>query len=628
MSNRIICFLFICFFQSISIGKTSSLDEVYWKRTFSKIFLKSIKKELSLKGQEKWSIKEAKKSLYYNNSPFQAVYEHLINQKSSLQVFEERENLLSREKTFSKLLKWPLQKRQLSKKGKTLISKYNNYFKSPQNLLPKKNYFQRPFGKNLIKELRNTVFIVLSGFGSHLIEEPPFMETLREMNVFYGRNPPLGNRPKNLLPSGKTFFQPHTEFYKNKPIMMDILYPIGDELGNTLGPHDENVKHLEKWINKLPLTYKNKDIVFIGYSKGLTLALEIVKNVPNIQKRTKAIFSLSGPQQGSINLRLVLKDLMKLTQRQSIEDLEELTKNLELRGLLKLIDSELKENYKSEYQKLLKLFYLVKMGRLPKALMNKVEPFLTKESSYFFKGVIEQSPSYRLKWNLENLNDSLFKSPLTIFSLSFLTNVKDFFHKFDSKNKKFKFNNEIMPQLRPFAFDKKKILFPLPFTGDGNSFIRLLNRSIYWKNFSLDSFILHLTSIAAFERSPGGLMDTQIGWADSKSFYLDHRPLKNQFSKEELLEIYQTLDLDKDTLSFYDFLNKERRFLIPKNKRKNLSFIDLGELRGTHWNIPLTQASRIPGSPPHLGHINEYPRKSLLTSILQIYALYKAENAL
>ena len=89
---------------------------------------------------------------------------------------------------------------------------------------------------------------------------------------------------------------------------MDIIYPMGDELGNTLGSHHENAKKLEKWIENLPKTYHNKNIVFIGYSKGLTLALELIKNSPHIQKRTKAIFSLSGPQQGSLTLRLLVKD--------------------------------------------------------------------------------------------------------------------------------------------------------------------------------------------------------------------------------------------------------------------------------------------------------------------------------
>ncbi|MEE2742397.1 MAG: hypothetical protein VYD54_00725 [Bdellovibrionota bacterium] len=610
----------ILFFQSVSIAETR---ETLWKKTFSKIFLKNIRKELSLNGQEQFVLEEAKKSLYFNSRPFSEVYEVLTNQESSLKAFEMRESLLSNKITFSQLLKWRIPKIRY-KKAKNLVSKYNSYFQLDKHEPLQKNFFKRPIGKDLVKELKDTVFIVLSGYGSHLIDEPPFMETLREINTFYGRSV---KRPKIKTFGKKTLFMPHNEFYQKtkKPIMMDIIYPMGDELGNTLGSHHENAKKLEKWIENLPKTYHNKNIVFIGYSKGLTLALELIKNSPHIQKRTKAIFSLSGPQQGSLNLRLLVKDLMKITGRQSLKEMAELAKNLELRGFLNILSSKINEKDKTEYQKLFKLIYLIKMGELPKSLLEKAENFLSEDSSIFFKGIIEQTPSYRLKWNLENLNDSHYKYPLSIFSVSFLTNVKDFFHKFDLKSQKFKFNNELVPRIRPSITERP---FPIPSFDTGNSLSGFLNKVVYWKDFSLDSFILHLTSVAAFERSPGGLMDTQIAWGDSKSFFLDHRPLSYQFSKEELLKIYQNLDIDKKNLTFYEFLNNERRSLIPKGQRKNLNFVDLGELRGTHWNIPLTQAARIPGSYPNLGYVNSFPRKPLLISLLQTYALYKLEKNL
>ena len=599
------------------------MAETFWKKTFSKIFLKNIKKELSLRGQERFALEEANKSLYHNSRPFPELYKILTNETSSLKAFEKRESLLSNKKTFSKLLKWPIARIRY-KESKSLVSKYNTYFRPEKNKLPQKNFFKRPLGKELVQELKDTVFIVLSGFGSHLIDEPPFMETLREINAFYGRGP---KRPKIKRFGEKTLFMPHNEFYQKtgKPLMMDIIYPMGDELGNTLGSHQENATKLKKWIENLPKAYHGKEIVFIGYSKGLTLALELVKDSPRIQKRTKAIFSLSGPQQGSLNLRLVIKDLMKITGRQSLKEMAELAKNLELRGFLKILSSKINEEDKTEYQKLFKLFYLIKMGELPKSLLEKAESFLSEDSSIFFKGVIEQTPSYRLKWNLENLNDSYYKYPLSIFSVSFLTNVKDFFHKFDLKSQRFKFNNELVPRIRPSITEKP---FPLSSFDTGNKLAGFFNKVVYWKDFSLDSFILHLTSIAAFERSPGGLMDTQIAWGDSKSFFLDHRPLAYQFSKKELLKIYQNLDIDKTNLTFYEFLNNERRSLISKGQRKNLNFVDLGELRGTHWNIPLTQAARIPGSHPKLGHVNSFPRKPLLISILQTYALYKLEKNL
>ena len=121
-------------------------------------------------------------------------------------------------------------------------------------------------------------------------------------------------------------------------------------------------------------------------------------------------------------------------------------------------------------------------------------------------------------------------------------------------------------------------------------------------------------------------MDTQITWPDSKSFFLDPRPLKDQFTKDELLNIYRNLNIKWGKPSLSSFIHTPRNKLIPKNFRNNLQFIDLGEVRGSHWNVPFTQAARIPQSHPVLSFHNPFPRKEFLLSILQTYALYKKEQ--
>ncbi len=132
-----------------------------------------------------------------------------------------RESLLSNQKTFSQLLKWRIPKIRY-KKAKSLVSKYNSYFQLDPHKLLQKNFFKRPIGKDLLKEMKDTVFIVLSGYGSHLIDEPPFMETLREINTFYGRS---FKRPKVKTFGKKTLFMPHNEFYQKtkKPLRSSEL---------------------------------------------------------------------------------------------------------------------------------------------------------------------------------------------------------------------------------------------------------------------------------------------------------------------------------------------------------------------------------------------------------------------
>ena len=188
----------------------------------------------------------------------------------------------------------------------------------------------------------------------------------------------------------------------------------------------------------------------------------------------------------------------------------------------------------------------------------------------------------------------------------------------------YKFNNEIVPKIRPDLF--KKVNIEWSSYDFGNDLVKNINQFVDWKRFSMDSFLLHLTSLAAFERSPYGMMDTQVTWPDSKSFFLDPRPLKAQFTENEISRIYDKLNLNWDKPHFDEFNNAPRNKLIPEEFRKNLKFIDLGEVRGSHWSIPFTQAIRIPNSHPMLSFKNQFPRKEFLLSIIQTYALYKKEN--
>ena len=71
-----------------------------------------------------------------------------------------------------------------------------------------------------------------------------------------------------------------------------------------------------------------------------------------------------------------------------------------------------------------------------------------------------------------------------------------------------------------------------------------------------------LTSLAAFERSPYGMMDTQVTWPDSKSFFLDPRPLKAQFTENEISRIYDKLNLNWNKPHFDEFTNAPRNKLI------------------------------------------------------------------
>ena len=463
----IACYLLITFSSESLASKEGPIRSRYlqkkeknkkkaWKRIFSQIFAKNIKRELSFKGKEEFALPMTLQSLYYNPEDFSSLFNKIGESKSSIQAFEKRESLLSNPKRLRSLLRRSISNFRLNRDTKNLLKTYNRYYKLDTEQINSQNFFENSLGQQLINELKDTLFIVLSGFGSHLIDEAPFEKVLKEINQYYGRNLPDGSRPIYYPLLAENRFQPHELFYgvNQKQIKMDIVYPMGREWGDTLGPHAMNAKELKKWISSLPEGYREKEIVFIGYSKGLTVALELLKKDLTLQKRTRAVFSLSGPQQGSLSLQLILKDLMKITGTSSNEDLYKLLTDQDLKTFLAELKVNFEKKNKNEYQKLLEVLYKVEMGHLPNDLINKVSSFLSKESLSIFKGAIEQSPTYRAKWNLENLNDSFFKYPLTIFSTSFITNIKDFFHKFDSSSNTYEFNNEIVPKIRPDLFNK------------------------------------------------------------------------------------------------------------------------------------------------------------------------------
>ena len=96
----------------------------------------------------------------------------------------------------------------------------------------------------------------------------------------------------------------------------------GKRVGGYTRSYKMNAEKLKEWISALPESYKEK-IVFIGYSKGLTVAQELLKKDEKLQKRTRAIFSLSGPNR-SLLASASSKNLMKITGTSSNEDLYEL----------------------------------------------------------------------------------------------------------------------------------------------------------------------------------------------------------------------------------------------------------------------------------------------------------------
>lgn len=584
-------------FFSIKPESEEKLKQTDWKLLFAEIFTKHVAQDPinSLATYSKFL--KVKESIYFNEDSFDQIFNSIGEERSSIRVFEKRERVLSNKKTLKGLIKGKLTDQDFQK-AKPFIETLNSQLERSTG--PIGNYFETKLGQKVMKALENTVFVVLPGFGSHTVQEMVLPELVDEINEYYGR--------KNTRPFIKTLFDAkyldYRIYYKkpNRDHMFDIIQPMGKEMGTTTSFHEVNSRSLKDWIDNLPEHYADKKIVFIGYSKGSTIASHIVSTYTDIRDRTRAIFSLGGAVQGSNNAENILRNVYQLNPSVSQEQFRESTRALPEKVNLNELTNQLLKNYLKDYALLSSLASNIK--NLPPSYRKVLQELINNATGGDLRdllgGLYEEGQYYMLNWNLENLNDQKFDRPMPFFNLSFLANFKDFLQRGPVTETGGKRPPEIVPQLSPAGMDTSR--------------------------FSLDFFFQTLTSLNVFEKSPLGMTDTQVAWNDSKFPLIDHLPLKTSFNDKELESVYENEKFKpffkENNISFKNFKSMPRRDLYKKRGVKGMHFVDLGEVRGTHWSCMFRQVLRIPGVPENNSHIHSFPHKSMFKALIETYTIY------
>ncbi|MBF0297488.1 MAG: hypothetical protein HQK51_02140 [Oligoflexia bacterium] len=228
-------------------------------------------------------------------------------------------------------------------------------------------------------------------------------------------------------------------------------------------------------------------------------------------------------------------------------------------------------------------------------------------------GMRDLSPAYRTKWNLLHMNNNSFKDPMFFMNLSAITDVGNFVH---PRGYNARGSDASVTPIAPMFKEK-----------DGK-----LN--IDWKNFSIDSVFLYLSSLGGFNAAPAGLFDAQVELAHTKSFLLDGRPLSASLTKNELVEMWK----DKEVQEFIKKVNPKintlekfsdlpRNSLIPKELSSNIDSIDLGEVGGNHWDVPMKQAFTPPSALAKDGSfIWDFPQMAYMRALMQTFAMYNLYN--
>ena len=548
-------------------------------------------------------------SIYYSPGGFNSAYFNILKDaQTTKELFRNREEILGVNSVFlSKVEQHSQLNKSLGVGADPLINAIlssTSDFKS--KLSEDNNYFTSDVGGMAAQILKDYVIVVVPGFGSHTVKDYTWPEILRQANKFYNR-PAIRPTIKKL---GQDSFQKMEEFYgNNQNVGFDIVHPMGFELGYSMGKDEESGKALAAWLVRLKNipAYADKKFILIGYSKGTPISLNAVTNQPEISASIAAIFTMAGVAQGSVPANTFVKvsyeKLNSNSKEKLIDDLIEKSKKIE-GNITKLIDySKNLFAVNSSYTK-----YINQAGDIAKTLMSAgglgssdaEDGVSITDKRKAIEGIVDLSNFESVQWNLKNYNNQKFVKPISIFNISMIANIKDF----------------VRPNPTTYNFLTPPLIIP--------QFLDM--NSINYKLFSKDDVFLYLSSVSGFEESVGGMFDTQVAWLDTKSMALDARPLTHSLDPKQLSMIKDRLAKEGVNLPA-GFETMPRRNLLKalavnQGGYSNVNFIDLGEFRGTHWDVAFEQVYK-PTNPNQEYYKHQFPRRALQASVIELLAIYK-----
>lgn len=477
------------------------------------------------------------------------------------------------------------------------------------------NFFASEEGKNVARAFafdgdsndQSVALVMIPGYAAHTIPYAIFEEFVADANTYYGRP---AERPLLEADGIDLTFEDAKTFYgrgePGRPVF-DVLHPAGLELGNTTGHNLETTDLIADWVRDLPERYAETKLIFLGYSKGAPIVLDIVHRHPDLAGRTLGFVTHAGALQGAHAARLFLEQAESVLREVSMADFVARLREedpVKLAAVISPIFSQLDMSWLS-LPRIREVFE--SLGVDTSDYERQAERLLGgREVREILDGVRDLSPQERARWSLVHLRDQKFPEPTYIFNLSALADVRDFVRPVDPTR-----GGAVGPSLVAPTFDDEG--------------------KIDWEHLSIDALVLYFTSLAGFRAAPGGLFDTQVDLASSKTMLLDTRPLCESLRPSEIDALWE----DEDVRSFItehrnhdrqSFANTPRSQLIPVAERANIDAIDLGEFRGHHWSL-FKQALRPPQELSETHALWRFPRKAYMRALAQVLALRNLVDA-
>jgi hypothetical protein len=616
----------------------TQLNEVNWRNLLTELSFQNMRKQARDEQEFQAMLRS---SMYYAKKGANQTYWDILrlSPNSADAAFNAREELMGWDGSINANVdsrsKPAPQMEAVTKLGAgSLVSTLRASVADPnQRLKPGTNYFRTRSGQAVLESLKDYVLVIIPGFGSHTIQDYSWPEIVRQANEYYGRkdesnpnNPyqrvarTTKSTPREKLGEDLVLFHRTNQ---NPDVKFDIIHPLGFELGFSMGRDEESAQELANRlseIKKIP-AYKDKKFILLGYSKGAPIATKMVAIRPDIGRDVVAVVTMAGVVQGALPANSLMDDLVQKSGKKRFPAAEEYLKtakdtfnrsyekiNARYEGLSDGYFNQLESaKNSSEYGRRLSEIFGRAFNLEGSGIQNALrEP---RDREKMIEGINDMSNFQSIRWNLQNMNDESFRTPITFFNFSMLTNVKDFVMPNPGNLNVALTAPTVVPQLYYNA-------------GFG----------IDYSRFSRDNVFLYLTSISGFEEAAGGLFDTQVEWLDTKSTFLDSRPLAYSLSKSQL-EIFNEVVLsDRDpnkrlTIQGSEFLYTPRHQLVNilnERRRKtsnNINVVDLGDFRGTHWDVAFEQVYKPKTQQKFYTH--QFPRRAVQASILELLAIYK-----
>jgi len=587
-----------------------------WKLLFQQLFALEIKKEfvlsLPLEEQEETYNRMLNAFLQYSPRSFNDLIDVAMAAANSQEAYQER--IAFYEHPVSRALLYQFDASRsvgAETRGLAGVNAFLSVIKDNQDrpIEADENFFASAEGRNISEAMsvggdgasQSVALVMVPGYAAHTIPFAIFEEIVSDANAFYGRPK---ERPLHHADGIDLSFEDHETFYSRGTSgagLFDILHPAGVELGNTTGHNCDTTDHIARWIETLPAPYQDTKFIFLGYSKGAPIVLDLVKRHPHLSTRVLGYVTHAGVMQGAHAARLFLEQAEGVLRDVPVREFVDRLRGEDPHRLAQLLSplfSQVDLSWLS-VPRIRAVFDL--LGYDTSGYERQAERLIGgREVRELLDGARDLTPLERVRSSLIALDNATFTDRTYVFNVSAVADVRDFV-----RPPLLADGGRVGPSLLAPTFDD--------------------NGALDWAHLSLDAIVLYATSIAGFKSSPGGLFDTQVDLANTKTLFLDRRPLSASLSAEEIDALWADEEvrgvMAKNSVDTKEaFASTPRRNLIRAEHRSNLDAIDLGEFRGHHWSL-FTQALRPPTEISEVHAVWDFPRKAYMRALLQVLAL-------